>query len=217
MTDVVSSLFVGISQIVIGHPFDTIKVLIQNKKKWKGLPIKKYYKGWRYPLTESLIFNMTVFPINERVYKYTNSYFASGLISGTCVFPSAYLFNFYKINKQVKCEPKLQNLLGFKGGVPLLCREMLAMSVYFGSYHKAKENGINTLLSGGIAGGINWTLTYPLDVLMSRQIAQQISIKQAFNQKNLWKGYPVCLTRAILVNSVNFYVYEKAKNILKKF
>ena len=97
MTDVVSSLFVGISQVAIGHPFDTVKVLIQNKKPWKNLPIRKYYAGWRYPMVESLIFNMTVFPINERIYKKTNSYFVSGLMSGICVFPSVYLFNYYKI------------------------------------------------------------------------------------------------------------------------
>ena len=217
MTDVVSSLFVGISQVTIGHPFDTVKVLIQNKKPWKNLPIGKYYAGWRYPMVESLIFNMTVFPINERIYKKTNSYFTSGLISGICVFPSVYLFSYYKINKQIKSTPKVENLLSMRGGIPLLSREMLAMSVYFGSYNKAKDSGINTLISGGIAGATNWTLTYPLDVLSSRQIAQQISLKQAYSQGNLWKGFHVCISRAILVNSVNFYVYETVKNVLKKF
>ena len=33
MNDIISSIGVGINQIVIGHPFDTCLTLIQNKKK----------------------------------------------------------------------------------------------------------------------------------------------------------------------------------------
>ena len=43
MNELIPSFFVGISQTIIGHPFDTIKVLIQNKQKWIGLPLKQYY------------------------------------------------------------------------------------------------------------------------------------------------------------------------------
>ena len=54
------------------------------------------------------------------------------------------------------------------------------MSVYFGSYHKARDNGYNSFISGGISGLANWTFSYPIDVIMSRQIAQNISISQAY-------------------------------------
>ena len=57
MTDFLAALGVGISQIVIGHPFDTAKVLIQNKKRWLGLPIKDYYRGFRFPLISVTLFN----------------------------------------------------------------------------------------------------------------------------------------------------------------
>ena len=50
----------GVSQIIVGHPFDTIKVLMQNKQKWFGLPIKNYYNGWRYPL----FFKLSQMPIH---------------------------------------------------------------------------------------------------------------------------------------------------------
>ena len=57
MKDIIASicLQVGNGQIAIGHPFDTTLVLIQNKKKWIGLPIRDYYRGWRFPLTNSLV------------------------------------------------------------------------------------------------------------------------------------------------------------------
>ena len=41
MKDIIASTCVGVGQIAIGHPFDTTLVLIQNKKKWIGLPIKR--------------------------------------------------------------------------------------------------------------------------------------------------------------------------------
>ena len=43
--DFIPGICAGISQTIVGHPIDTIKVLIQNKKQWIGLPIKDYYRG----------------------------------------------------------------------------------------------------------------------------------------------------------------------------
>ena len=44
--------------------------------------------------------------------------------------------------------------------------KVLAMGSYFGSYYYFKdEKKCSILLSGGLAGLINWTLTYPLDVI----------------------------------------------------
>ena len=90
MKDIIASTCVGIGQIAIGHPFDTALVLIQNKKKWNGLKFRQYYKGWKFPLANSVVNNVTVFPINERLQKYTHSYFASGFLSGLFAFPTVY-------------------------------------------------------------------------------------------------------------------------------
>ena len=93
-------------------------------------------------------------------------------------------------------------------------REIPAMSAYFGSYFFFKEQGYNPLISGGLAGLANWTLTYPMDVIRSRQIAQHISIKDAVKMGKLWKGYNICAIRAVIVNAANFWVYEKVKYLL---
>ena len=90
-------------------------------------------------------------------------------------------------------------------------RETIAMSAYFGSYFYLRDRGFNPLIAGGAAGLFNWTLTYPIDVVRSRQIAQQISIKEAIKRGTLWKGFSVCASRAIIVNAANFWVYEKVK------
>ena len=96
-------------------------------------------------------------------------------------------------------------------------REILAMGSYFGSYYYFKdEKKCSILLSGGLAGLTNWTITYPLDVIRSRQIAQNISVKEAMNQKKLWGGYSACAFRAIIVNASSFYIYQIIKKNMKK-
>ena len=50
--------------------------------------------------------------------------------------------------------------------------------------------------------------------MKSRQIAQDLTIKEAIKIGNLWKGYPVCATRAVIVNAVNFWTYETVKKYL---
>ena len=88
------------------------------------------------------------------------------------------------------------------------------MSLYFGTYYEMKNKNFHPLISGGMAGLTSWTFTYPLDVIRTRQIAQNISFINAFKLKKLWKGYQICALRAILLNGINFWVYEKVRQNL---
>ena len=99
MTDLAAAACVGLSQIAIGHPFDTSLTLIQNKKPWYGLSPKSYYRGWKYPLCSSLVFNIIAFPLFERSLNYTDNILISGLLTGICVSPSVFCFEFGKIRK----------------------------------------------------------------------------------------------------------------------
>ncbi len=214
MTDFIASGCVGVAQIAIGHPFDTTLTLIQNKKPWWGLKPLQYYRGWRYPLTSSVLFNMSVFPIVERTVEYTNSTIISGALAGCCVAPFMFCFEFGKIKQQTLQPVTTKGLLENKGRISMLSREVVAMSSYFGSYNYLRSKEYHPLIAGGFAGLTNWTLTYPIEVVKNRQLAQNISILSAIKQGNIWKGYPICATRAFLVNAVNFWTYETVKNLL---
>ena len=218
MNELIPSFFVGISQTIIGHPFDTIKVLIQNKQKWMGLPLKQYYYGWKYPLISSAIFNCTVFPVYESSLKYTNNTIISGMIAGTLVTPPVYFFDIFKINEQVKKPISLKIFKNpYYGSIMTFNREVIAMGSYFGSYYYFKdEKKYGILLSGALSGLTNWTLTYPLDVIRSRQIAQNINVMNAYKQGKLWGGFSTCAFRAVLVNSSSFYIYEFLKKYNKE-
>jgi len=216
MSDFIAAACVGISQVSIGHPFETTLTLMQNNKHWKGLSIKNYYRGWKFPLCSAVIFNMTVFPIVERTYKYTNSYLLSGMLSGFCAAPFVFCTELGKVKQQTNQKINFQTILRNRGRIPTLGREMTAMSAYFSTYNYAKDQGFNSLASGGLAGLSNWTLTYPIEVIKNRQMAQNISIKDAISMGNIWKGYPICALRAVIVNAMNFWTYETVKGWLDK-
>ena len=209
MNEIISGFAGGITQTIVGHPLDTIKVLIQNKHSIKNLGIRDVYKGWRYPMVMSTLFNASLFPINQEIYNYSNNYYISGFISGAIVSPIVYIFDVGKIKQQTNQKIRLSDFYKTKGLFSTALRESIAISLYFGPYYYCKnEYNMDSFFAGGIAGITNWTLTYPIDVIRSRQIAQNILFKDAINQKKLWKGFSVCLLRAVVVNASVFKVYD---------
>ena len=214
MTDFISALVAGFTQVGVGHPFDTVKVLLQNGKSIKKLKIRDYYRGSKYPLVSSLIFNSVVFPVYERSEKYTKSIFLSGMLSGFVVAPIIFSFDVGKIKNQTLNKLTYYDYFFTKGRLANYGREMIGIGMYFTSYSYFKKKDLHPLISGGLAGLCNWTASYPLDVIKSRQIANDIGIKEAINMGNLWKGYHICALRALIVNACIFYSYETTKKFL---
>ena len=110
---------------------------------------------------------------------------------------------------------KFQEIIKGKGKVSVFLRESIAYSIYFGLYDYLKKNySLHPLISGALCGFANWGLTYPIDVIKNRQIAQQISILEAIKQKKLYSGLSVCLLRAVIVNASIFSTYETIKQLI---
>ena len=192
MKYLIPPLAIAATEVSVGHPFDTTKVLIQNNKPFLGLPVKHYYRGWKFPLICSSIFSCTVFPMYDYSIQYTDNYWISGLLSGIVVSPLVFALDTFKIKRQINKPITMDLLKPMHGFWSTTARETLAMTVYFGTYKSLKENGYNPMISGAAAGLVNWTTTYPLDVIHSRQIAQHITIKEAVQRGSLWKGFSVC-------------------------
>ena len=77
-----------------------------------------------------------------------------------------------------------------------------------------KNKNFHPLISGGMAGLMSCSFTYPLDVIRTRQITQNIFIVDALKEGNMWDGYKICAFRAILINGINFWVYETVRKSL---
>lgn len=207
----------GAIQSLMGHPLDTYKILSQNNKfsiyvnPWKGI---------QYPMMTSVINCSLTFGINENLKKYNLPNYISGFISGAFISPIVYVSDNFKINEQMNNNKKItiksKSILQNKGKIASFFRESLAFSVYFSTYDQAKTYTNNSMISGGIAGLANWTITYPLDVIRNRQMATQVSFHEALNVGNLWKGYAFCAIRSVKVNAVGFYVYEATRHFQHK-
>jgi hypothetical protein len=208
MSDFIAAACVGVGQVSVGYPFDTTKVLIQNNRKWFRLPIRDYYRGWRFPLMSAIILNCITFPTVERTKPYTKNSFVSGALAGILISPIVFCFDVGKIKNQTHQSISFKTILNTKGRYSTFVRETLASTLYFGSYFTCRDHGFNPLISGGIAGLCNWTITYPIDVVKSRQISQNITMVKALKMGNLWKGF--LATRA--VNSF-FNLSDRSKTL----
>ena len=213
MSDYLYGAVSGVFQTIIGHPFDTRKVLIQNgsvpKVKYRSL-----MAGLRYPMMTSSLVCSINFGSYDSFYRMGMSIPVAGFISGIVVTPIVYVTDVGKVKKQVGNPIDWIRVMRLeqRGIWSTFWRESIAFSAYFWSFDYAKNDcDIHPFFAGAIAGLCNWTLTYPIDVVRSRQLARNITMYEAMKERNLWKGFGVCAIRAVLVNSVGFYVYDFLK------
>ena len=206
----------GISQTIVGHPFDTVKTLIQNKQPWRGIGIKGYYRGALPPLLGGAIFNGFLFPTYHAINPYVNNqYWLSGALTGIIITPTIFTFETIKIIKQTKAPLTSEAFFRTTGLGTTFLRETLAMSINLSIYEYCKEQGWSPFVAGAAGGLANWTATYPLDVIRTRQVAQQISFKKAMQQRHLYRGLGIVMIRSMLVNGIIFNTYETVNSLIK--
>lgn len=208
MSEFFAGAISGITQCFSGHPFDTVKVLKQNNKSYKNLTFKGYYRGISYPLLSNTIINSVVFGSYETINRKINNTFFSGFFAGGIISPIVYAFEVGKVKRQTKQTIRIQDFWRTKGKLACFGRESLSFTTYFWSFNLLKDNGYHPLIGGAVAGILNWGTTYPLDVIRNRQMVQNIDFIKAFKQGNLLSGFGVCMMRAVIVNSIGFYVYD---------
>ena len=100
MTEFTAGCMSGLAQNIIGHPLDTLKVMIQNNKKidnFKNINLlsKKYYKGVLYPTALSILLNGISFQTNHLLKNNHNkkNHFLNGFLTGFITIPSAVLLS----------------------------------------------------------------------------------------------------------------------------
>ena len=230
---------IGVSQSIVGHPFDTIKVVYQNKSTLTTTQINgisELYRGVRYPIYASFLTNLSLFPVYEKVKRnillhYNITYdkantthwpsYISGTIGGLLSTPIVYITDMAKIKKQMnpKSTINYRKLIKNRGLLLTMYRESIACGFYFYTYDKLNTN-YNSFFSGGMAGCVAWTMTYPIDVLKTQQMTTNYSIKNCIklnkNPRDYWRGYTPCLARSFIVNGVSFYIYDNLKYYLYK-
>ena len=200
--DVVAGLAAGGAQVLVGHPFDTAKVHLQNQRPWPGF--RALYRGYRYPLVYACSYNAFVFPVVERTHE-RFGYVLSGLLAGACTTPLVFVFDLCAVKRQLQ-EPL--RFVAHRGLTATLARESIAMALYFSSYQAFRRHEWSPMTAGAAAGLVNWTVTYPIDTVRNRQFALNMSIREAMRPKRFYRGFSLCAVRAVLVNAALFSTYE---------
>ena len=134
---------VGISQTIIGYPFDTIKTRLQTNSIKIRKP-KSIWMGIRYPLINSTLINTITFGNRDYFIRKTDNYVLSytlvGLINGVV---QNQLDN-AKVKSQVTGEvAKLPRKFVFNGMKYSVLLESFSMPIYFLTFdylYKEKKN-----------------------------------------------------------------------------
>ena len=235
-------LYCSISSIVIGHPFDTYKVLLQNSKGRDKYNILKnifntksknniisLYRGVSIPILISIpLYSFGIFFYSETFkntpkIKYKEFYVGglTGFVYSWFMSPvelikinvQAYNLSPYKVFQNNK-----KNML--KGIIPTMIRDVPAYSIYFGSYYNLK-NFIPNFLAGGLSGVFMWLITYPLDniktqVQLNRKNGHYSitkSIKELHINKNFYRGMFPILIKSFCINSFVLVSFSNFANI----
>jgi len=213
----------GLSQIIIGYPFDTLKSCLQNNNSIKLYIYKPklLYSGIKYPMIMNCLGSGLMFGN----YNYYNSYFNNSIIAGIITgFTGSFLitpFDYMKLHSQIylKNEKINYNIKVLYSGLSYtISREIISIPCYFTTYHYLNDNYnnkfifANSFLFGGIAGMTSWLCSYPIDTLKTRkQLNSNLTLKELYQTSKLFNGLGITLLRAFIVNGTSFYLYDFIK------
>jgi hypothetical protein len=218
--DYIIGNIIGISQTLVGHPFDSVKIRMQNSagKSTVDLFKRSLMSGAKFPLMSNCIINSLTFGNYNSLVSVTGNELAASGITGMINGIVLNHFDYYKTNRQwvesAQRESSLffkkYNTIGFRYSV---LSETISIPIYFGSYHYLKRDcEWSSFMSGGIAGMASWAIIYPLDTMKTRKhLSPDMGLKELM-KGNLLKGLHVTLIRAFIVNGCIFGLYDLLHN-----
>lgn len=214
----------GSIKIIIGYPFETIKIRKQLNKDYSIKNINSLYKGCSIPLLISSTKRGIQLSIYDN-YKDKNTYFA-GAIGGIISSISLNPINIIRTNLQSQNYNNIRSQLNintlYRGNIANIVRDTIFSSYYLGTYgflkNKFPDKPQYHSLSGMISGSSLWILFTPLDYIrtLSYNGESYINIYKYIlnNPKNMWKGCKPMIIKSIPLNLINMTIYEYLKVIL---
>jgi len=198
----------GFFQILVGHPFDTFKIWLQTGEK--NRKIGYLYNGIKYPLYSNCLVNSVLFGTSYSLEKHISNPFVSGFFTGVATSFICCPVELFKIREQCHLSIPKSISQWYRGYNVTLLRESISCSLYIGVYDYCyQREKYSSFVSGGIAGVSSWLFTHPIDTIKTRiQRGQINTISEGLHSKDLWKGLSVNILRALIVNSIGFYIYQ---------
>ena len=176
--------------MIIGYPFDAIKIKMQTNMYPNSLSciknvaqtegIHSLYRGVMAPLISQNLKRSIQYNVYEKILEKNKNPFISGFYVG-CIGPIISCpTSVLKIGIQtrknntlpqyIKHIYKTKGLLGFYRGFPIYCiKEISHGTLYLGIYGSIREkygiSPISTFSAGCISSALTWTCLFPIDIL----------------------------------------------------
>ena len=150
MADFLAGAISGIAQTLVGHPFDTVKVNIQNNESIRHFKPRDYFRGILFPMGSAFLINSIGFGTHSTMYEYNNNHVISGALAGVFASPLVHLSCIGKVKEQVGIKPRLKDFLRMNGYTSTLIREVTGFSAYFYVYNMLREKYYNIVTCGAL-------------------------------------------------------------------
>ena len=234
MNDFLSGCVGGFLGTIISFPLDTIRIREQS-----NLLVKKNLFSGIFPQLLGIgLEKSIVFGTYNQTKKYTNSDFLAGLNSGFMASLIVTPIEKYKIMKQNNPKLKYSDItLNIKTKGPIngtkylynglsacFFREIPGYAIYFETYNKLNkitcnnDNPMLTLLNGGLSGVTSWLFIFPFDAIKTNMQQNNTNftktVKELMNNKRIFNGLSLTLTRAFTLHSFVFLGYETSKKYI---
>lgn len=221
-----SGSFAGICQVLVGHPFDTVKVRLQAGLSVRDALSRNLYKGVTSPLLGISFCNAVVFTAyHECGLSVSNNPWIAGGIAGAIASFAYCPMELYKIRKQLHVPRASLSVFPYKGWSLTFLREVPSFSAYFGVHEELVKRGHGQVVSGGLAGMAAWIACYPQDVVKTwyQGSIERISIKSCVTHiykthglAGFARGLTPALLRSFPANSATFVVFEFVQSLFRQ-
>lgn len=208
--EAIAGALTGTTQTIIGHPFDTLKTLSQDKGRlvFTADP-RVLFRGWYYPvLLRTGLSGIRFTGTKYFTGIFDNNYWIGGAIAGVLTSPIVNWVDLYKTHKQTTNKVNVLKINPLQGLHATAIRDFFGMSSFFGSYHFLKDQGLSNFHAGGLAGTFCWSFIYPFDTIKTRIQKEGIPIKNAIKRGNIYRGLPYQLTKIYIATGLGFMVNE---------
>jgi len=234
----ISGIIGGSFGIILSHPIDTMRIMIQTNKP---IQLKMLYKGLYPPLfgiglEKSIVFG-TFYSLQESKYTESLSTFNKGMISGLIstlvVSPVEQIKIQLQTQKYNSTTSYFKNIINtnnysqlYKGWSATLFREVPGYGLYFICYENIKrenDNLFRTFCNGSLSGIFAWSFIYPADYIKTTVQSLNCSYKEAItgiikksngNPMGFYRGCSYALLRCIPLHGGVFMGYEFTKKLL---
>jgi hypothetical protein len=231
--------FAGATQVVMGYPFETVKVwrqtnprltsVVATRQIFKTNGVAGFYQGVQAPVCVKSMKRAIQLPIFQYVVanQITNPYLAGGMagLAGSVVAcPFNQLSTLRQTNRissmwSTLVQERFRVMQSLKHQA---LRDGLFTGVYLGSYKDIRDVfGWPPWAAGGVAGCLSWTLCYPTDTLLVRCQARTFvkehrpvvsSTPSPFFIASSFRGLPLMWVRCLVANGGSMFVYDMLTN-----